>query len=59
MRLFAEKPTAVGVVVYTELGEKKEPAKDTLQVFLDDMMPAIETALNNAVKANQGALYDK
>ena len=52
MRLFSEKPTAVGIVVYTELGEKKEPAKDTLQAFLDDMMPAIETALNNAVKAN-------
>ena len=59
MRLFSEKPTAVGIVVYTELGEQREPAKDTLQAFLDDRMPAIETALNNAVKANQGALYDK
>ena len=52
MRLFSKKPTAVGVVVYTELGEEKEPAQDTLQAFLDDMMPAIETALNGAVKAN-------
>jgi EpsI family protein len=52
MRLFSEQPTAIGIVVYTELGEKKEPAKDTLQAFLDDMIPAIETALNNAVKAN-------
>jgi len=36
MRPFSEKPTAVGIAVYTELGEKKEPARDTLQAFLDD-----------------------
>ena len=59
MRLFAEKPTAVGVVVYTELGEQREPAKDTLQAFLDDRMPGIEAALDNAVKANKVALQDE
>ena len=52
MRLISDKPTAVGIVVYTELAEKKAPAKENLQAFLDDMMPAIATALNNSVRAN-------
>jgi EpsI family protein len=58
MRLFFDKPTAVGIVVYTELGENKQPARDALEAFLDDMMPAIDTALSDAVKANKVALRD-
>ncbi len=52
MRLLSAKPTAVGIVVYTELGEKRASAKDILQAFLDDRMPAIELASQNAVRAN-------
>jgi hypothetical protein len=39
----------VGLYLGLYTNQKKEPAKDTLQAFLDDIMPAIETALNSAL----------
>ncbi len=49
MRLFSDQPIAAGIVVYTELGENKQPAKETLAEFVRDMMPVIESSLINSV----------
>lgn len=49
MRLFSDKPLAVGIVLYTELGEQKQLARERLKAFAQDMMPAINNSLLNTV----------
>ncbi len=49
MRLFSDQPIAAGIVVYTELGENKQSAKENLEEFVRDMMPKIESSLINSV----------
>lgn len=47
-KLFGSRSDGAAIIVVTEYEDNKAPPAAALQQFLDDMLPSIETALNDA-----------